>query len=373
MEPSKSRTDLAAVLTAAGFARSSLEAISAEQERLLDAASRSPLAGIASVTLALEEALRTLAGDLGIDRFADASFTELVSRLVTRGTLTSEAASSLLSYRQIRNRVVHRLSSEEAATDAVFAGLELLYLLWVIPRPVTRAVQMVPVFLDDTGKREASDVQGVMCAILDEPSSSPRVSVFPTRRVYLPGQRLSWTWNVQLAFGRMWYRDPITGEFNKAWDRSSEFVGIQLQDPGVATPPVGVPATSLSALSSAELERLVMMILQSRGFHVQVTSVRPDEGIDFVLERDGFKWVAQVKNYPRPTGVADVRQLQSARAQSDADYALLVSTRGFTPGARDYARRTDVQLWDSANLLGRALESSPHTDEPTVAEQEEAT
>ncbi len=340
IEPTRPKLDDADLWIAAGFDRSTLTTISAEQDWLLVIASRDPAIGVLSTAVAIEAALRTLAGDLGVDGYASANVLDLINALVRRGALTLELSTSLQAFLGVRGRLAHGQSVEGTDTTLT-SGLELLYLLRTIPRPVHRAVQMVTMYTDPGGLHEATGLRGVLLATADEPGPQPSsIRVFPTRRVYLTGQRLSWTWNVGVAVGPMWYKDPISQEMTKGWDRSAEFVGGVLADPIAGRLRSDVLPRQAEAL--ALFQQSIESFFKMHGFSVE----RPtsDMGVDLIVERDNLKWIMEFKFSSRPIGVAAVTELHATRTKAGADYAIMVTTGPITPGASEYADRVDVQI-----------------------------
>jgi len=110
---------------------------------------------------------------------------------------------------------------------------------------------------------------------------------------------------------------------------------------------------------AAELERLVVALLEAEGYSTHRTPAGPDGGVDVLAGRGpmGFDpphLCIQVKSRGRPVDVRVVRELQGAMSRFKADRGLLVSWSGFTPHARKEARQVwfQIRLWDSDDVLG---------------------
>ncbi len=89
------------------------------------------------------------------------------------------------------------------------------------------------------------------------------------------------------------------------------------------------------------LENLIAELLQDRGWHVDLTPVGADDGIDVVaIREDGdsqHMMLVQVKRYARhrKVGVSAVRELVHVVNDARATTGMLVTTSGFTKPALD--------------------------------------
>ena len=113
-----------------------------------------------------------------------------------------------------------------------------------------------------------------------------------------------------------------------------------------------------------EFTRLVAEVLHAQGYAVEVAPPGPDGGVDIVAGTGpmGFnppRICVQVKSGNPPPNVNTVRELEGVIKNFGADYGLLVSWRGFTPPAKNEARKSayfNVRLWDSEAFLSSLFE-----------------
>jgi hypothetical protein len=55
--------------------------------------------------------------------------------------------------------------------------------------------------------------------------------IYPSTQTHFQkGKRVAWEWSFQNKWAQAWYRQPDSGEIEKAWDSSAEFVGRHLED-----------------------------------------------------------------------------------------------------------------------------------------------
>jgi hypothetical protein len=101
-------------------------------------------------------------------------------------------------------------------------------------------------------------------------------------------------------------------------------------------------------LGGREFEEEVASLLREHGHAVQTTSASGDEGVDLVVDR---ATVVQCKNHAKPVAPATVRDLAGAKQYFGARRAILISSRGFTSGAIEFARKVNIELWDVHTLV----------------------
>ena len=95
------------------------------------------------------------------------------------------------------------------------------------PRPSEREfyeiVSMVTLFASES--LSGGEIPGVYVRITRESGELERYQVFPTERDYEAGQRVTWEWDFTREYTNMWFRDPKTGNGQKAFDSSARFAG----------------------------------------------------------------------------------------------------------------------------------------------------
>ncbi|MGI8908121.1 MAG: restriction endonuclease [Candidatus Sumerlaeaceae bacterium] len=110
---------------------------------------------------------------------------------------------------------------------------------------------------------------------------------------------------------------------------------------------------ALRKISGRELEDLTQEIYESLGYKVRKRAVpgKPDGGIDLEVLRNGKRGLVQCKL--RTTDAVDVRQVRELFAvliENGADYAVLITTTGFTEPAQKTAFEKPIELVDHLKL-----------------------
>jgi restriction system protein len=102
------------------------------------------------------------------------------------------------------------------------------------------------------------------------------------------------------------------------------------------------------ALGGVQFENEVADLLRQLGHDVQTTPHSGDEGVDLILDRET---IIQCKAHSKPVSPGTVRELLGAKAYFKAGKAILISTNGCTSGAKDFAEKTGIELWDTTHLI----------------------
>lgn len=98
------------------------------------------------------------------------------------------------------------------------------------------------------------------------------------------------------------------------------------------------------ALSPSDFEAYVAYLLEETGYRVKHTGGSGDRGIDLLARRDGATYVVQCKRYEQAIGPGTVREMIGAMTNADVRRGFLITTSGFTAGARQEARRAPYKL-----------------------------
>lgn len=93
-----------------------------------------------------------------------------------------------------------------------------------------------------------------------------------------------------------------------------------------------------------DFERWVSEALGRFGWTTKVTKGSGDQGIDVIAERHGFRIGIQCKRYRGPVGNKAVQEAHAGRTHYRLDCAAVLSTTGYTSGAKDLAVTTGVLL-----------------------------
>lgn len=84
--------------------------------------------------------------------------------------------------------------------------------------------------------------------------------------------------------------------------------------------------------------------LKDSGFDVEMTRKTGDFGVDLIARKNGLSYAVQCKALGMPAGISSVQEVIAGRLHYATDYALVVSTQGFTASARQLAQTASVML-----------------------------
>lgn len=84
----------------------------------------------------------------------------------------------------------------------------------------------------------------------------------------------------------------------------------------------------------------------------------PPTGEDLVLTSpDGRKIVAQLKRYLGPVGISAIEEVLKSMPVYGAVGAMLITNSHLTKGARAFAARNSVEVWERETLIQHLLDS----------------
>lgn len=109
----------------------------------------------------------------------------------------------------------------------------------------------------------------------------------------------------------------------------------------------------ICSLTPSEFEEYVGVLFEKEGYRVQRTGGRGDRGIDLVVHQDRETSVVQCKRYEEDIGPGPVRELIGAMTNAGATRGFLVTTSGFTAGAREEAHKApyEIRLLDGTEIV----------------------
>lgn len=111
----------------------------------------------------------------------------------------------------------------------------------------------------------------------------------------------------------------------------------------------------LLAMTWRDFEHLVGEIYRRQGYTVLETPSSADGGVDLVLRRNGEQRFVQCKHWrSRSVGVSVVRELHGVIAAHGAAGGAIVTAGRFTPEAREFAKRTKIELLEGDELRQQA-------------------
>ena len=98
-------------------------------------------------------------------------------------------------------------------------------------------------------------------------------------------------------------------------------------------------------------ERYCADLLKKNGFEkVIVTPGSGDQGIDILCEKEEVKYAIQCKCYSKDLGNTPVQEAYSGAKYYNCHVPVVMTNRGFTNGAQDLAKKTNVLLWGRKKL-----------------------
>lgn len=101
---------------------------------------------------------------------------------------------------------------------------------------------------------------------------------------------------------------------------------------------------NICSLTPSEFEEYVGILFERSGYRVKGTGGSGDRGIDLVMSRNGTQSVVQCKRYGDDVGPGVVRELIGAMTNARVHRGFLVTTSGFTAGAREEARQAPYRI-----------------------------
>ena len=116
--------------------------------------------------------------------------------------------------------------------------------------------------------------------------------------------------------------------------------------------PVTASAIDISTLDGTAFELTIKKLLEESGFeNVINTGGSGDLGVDLLASKtDSFgvkrQYLFQCKRWVADVGSQPIQRLVSERARRNADFAVCVTTSGFTKDGKLIASQQDVEMWD---------------------------
>ena len=107
----------------------------------------------------------------------------------------------------------------------------------------------------------------------------------------------------------------------------------------------------VDGMNGTEFEYYAAGLLRDNGFaNVNVTKGSGDYGADILCEKDGRQYAIQCKCHSAGVGLPAVQEIYAARQYYTCQVAAVLTNAGFSPGARELAQKTEVELWDRERL-----------------------
>lgn len=117
-------------------------------------------------------------------------------------------------------------------------------------------------------------------------------------------------------------------------------------------------------LDGISFERQVGHLFKQLGKSVELTKASGDWGVDVFLRDDSGLTAVQCKAHRGKIGPSVVRDLYGAMTHFQANRGMVISTGGYTVGARDFAMGKTIDLLDLSDLLKLQMSLPPHLSHP---------
>jgi HJR/Mrr/RecB family endonuclease len=108
--------------------------------------------------------------------------------------------------------------------------------------------------------------------------------------------------------------------------------------------------TEIDSMTGYEFEDFLIDLFTRLGHRVEQRKRSHEQGLDFLLERQGEKIACQVKRYTKPVGNKAIQEANAARDYYRCQRALVITNSIFTKSAIQLAERCKVELWDRNKL-----------------------
>lgn len=203
-------------------------------DKIIDDATRSPKVALINLSIALEKLARDILATSGhLNGRENIHVHQAISEIHKAYELPNHTLTSLKHFWEIRNRIIHaRQGSDDDVLRAIDSGIIIFKALQAMPRETSFVyIPNIDIFEDEKLETRIENIIGVMLKTISPGGVSSTLKVFPTtKNNYEKGKEVSWEWNLGLKLGPAWYKNPETGNIEKAWDSSAEFIGRHLDD-----------------------------------------------------------------------------------------------------------------------------------------------
>lgn len=125
--------------------------------------------------------------------------------------------------------------------------------------------------------------------------------------------------------------------------------------PSLPTPVRSEMGQRLRQIDWYQFEKLVAVLYEEKGYRVERRGgAHPDGGVDLVIrpQRGGNSIIVQCKHWKaRHVGEPVIRELLGSQKVECATRAILITLRGYHPGARAMAQQQQVELLEEAQIV----------------------
>lgn len=107
---------------------------------------------------------------------------------------------------------------------------------------------------------------------------------------------------------------------------------------------------TIDKMNGIEFEVFAKNFFKKLGYRVKRTPPSKDFGADLLMEKDGKKYVVQVKRYKSNVGISAVQQVVASKAYYSADIAIIFTNSHLTEAASELAKLNNVIVFDRNTL-----------------------
>jgi restriction system protein len=125
-------------------------------------------------------------------------------------------------------------------------------------------------------------------------------------------------------------------------------------------------------MSGAEFEVFVAALFEAMGHRVMVLGGAGDQGVDIVVNPRGKRIAVQCKNHNKPVNNNAVQEVYAGAKHHRCVEAWVVSPAGYTRGAIELARSTEVTLCD-AETVRKWIKNVDRSEKERASERESET
>lgn len=138
----------------------------------------------------------------------------------------------------------------------------------------------------------------------------------------------------------------------EAWQRAMKAWNRNVKDNRA------VEYTSAARLSPYDLEKLALQTYKQMGYRASLTGGTGDHGVDVrLVNPDGQVELVQCKQWNKPVGEPEVRDLMGAIVHEKAAKGYIWAPGGFSNAAKQWAKKKPILLMDNEDI-GRLVESA---------------
>lgn len=107
----------------------------------------------------------------------------------------------------------------------------------------------------------------------------------------------------------------------------------------------------IDKMNGQTFEEYLKVLLENRGFQVNLTATTGDFGADLILKSKDKKIVVQAKRYKKKVGIKAVQEIVSAKTYYKAEESWVITNNYFTDPAKKLAAANNVNLINRDNLI----------------------